>query len=144
MNISQILQKTPLNQRVFISEYQKKAPLILVAEEKLADRIVIKELLDLYNARILETTSGEATFDFTVIHRPDLIFIDSSLPGLDAFETAHLIRTIYAFHQIPIIFLSDYPERTERYKAFNAGADDYLIKPLDLDRIDNILERYCL
>lgn len=83
------------------------------------------------------------TVDFTIIHRPDLIFIDTVLPGLNAFEAARLIRSISAFYTIPIIFLSGYPERAERYKAFDVGADDYLIKPLDLDRIDNILEKFC-
>jgi CheY-like chemotaxis protein len=146
MNTAQTLPKPLINPGFTISEYfeyQEKQPVVLVAERKLEDRLVVKELLDLYNARIVETQSGEETVDLTVILRPDLIFIDSSLPGLNAFETARLIRSIYAFNSTPIVFLSDYPDRTERHKAFASGADDYMIKPLDLDRIDNIIEKYC-
>lgn len=142
MKALQVLQTTPTVQRVFSSAAEKKTPLVLIAGESLADRLIIKDLLDLYNILILETENGEQTLDLTVSHRPDLIFIDSALLGLDAFEAVRLIRSINSLSIVPIIFLSDYPERTERCKAFSSGADDYLIKPLDLDRIDNMLEKF--
>jgi CheY-like chemotaxis protein len=142
MNALQVLQTTLIGQRGFSPVVKKKTPLVLIAGESKADRLIVKDLLDLYNAPVLEAESGEETVDFTIFHRPDLIFIDSALPGLDAFEAARLIRSIDSLNIVPIVFLSDYPERTERYKAFASGADDYLIKPLDLDRIDNILGKF--
>ena len=143
MNTLQVLPTTPIGQKVLSTVLKKKTPLVLIAGESKADRLIVKNLLDLYNATVLEAESGEETVDSTIIHRPDLIFIDSSLLGLNAFEATRLIRSIDSLQIVPIIFMSDYPERTERYKAFASGVADYLIKPLDLDRIDHILEKFC-
>ena len=104
----QVLQTTPTGQIVFSPVADKKTPLVLIAGESLADRLIVKDLLDLYKVLILETESGEETLDFTVSHRPDLIFIDSALRGLDAFEAVRLIRSINSLSIVPVIFLSDY------------------------------------
>ena len=143
MNTSQILHKSQANQKMFISSAcLKKIPKVLVAEENIESRSVTNELLDLYDVKILKTENGEEAVDFAVYHRPNLIILDPTLPGIDGFETARLIRSIGSLNTVPIIFLSDYPDRAERYKAFAVGGSDYLIKPLDLDRLDNILEKF--
>lgn len=116
-----------------------KRPLVLIAQSVSSP---LNELLDLYNLKVVEAQSGEEAVDFTVAHRPDLIVIDGCLTGLGGFEVIRLIRSISSLSKIPIIFLSDYPERMERYRAFEAGCDAYLAKPLDLDRVDFSLEKF--
>ncbi len=120
---------------------KRKDRLVLVAEENRNVRSVISKLLDLYRIRILEAESSEETVDVAVLHRPDLIIIDCALSRTGGFETARLIRSICSLSIVPIIFLSDYPDRVQRSKAFAVG-NDYLVKPLHLDKLDTILEKF--
>ncbi|HEX8370783.1 MAG TPA: response regulator [Pyrinomonadaceae bacterium] len=143
MNTSQTLRQATSNSfsgKAF--SYAEKRPLVLIAQNADKARATLKELLDLYDLKVVEAGSGEEAVDAVVIRRPDLIIVDKHLPGLGSFEAIRLIRSIISLSIIPIVFLSDYPERTERCRAFEAGCDEYLVKPLDLDRLDSSLEKF--
>ena len=143
MNTSQILhQSTSNNFRGTAFSRSEKQPLVLIAQAAAPARETLKELLDLYDLKVIEAASGEEALDAAVIGRPDLIIMDKYLPGLSSFEAIRLIRSITSLSVIPIVFLSDYPRRGERYRAFAAGCDEYLVKPLDLDRLDSSLEKF--
>jgi DNA-binding response OmpR family regulator len=90
----------------------------------------------------LQAGSGEETIDFTVLKRPDLILINTDLPGIGGFEIVRLIRAIKCFDKMPIIFVSGETERAFRKQAFAAGGDGYYFAPLDLDRLDTLLENF--
>jgi two-component system chemotaxis response regulator CheY len=91
---------------------------------------------------VLEARDGEAVIDLTVRECPNLIFFNARLPSLDGYEAARLIRNIKSFDKTPIVFLSDETERVFRRKAFAVGADSFHFAPLDLDRLDRILENF--
>jgi two-component system, cell cycle response regulator DivK len=143
MNTAQILHQSTngsIGSTAFL--YSEKRPLVLIAQDDDEARAALKELLDLYNLKVVEAGSGEEAVDAAVIRRPDLIIMDKHLPGLGSFEAIRLIRSITSLSSIPIVFLSDYPERTERCRAFESGCDEYLVKPIDLDRLDLSLEKF--
>jgi two-component system, cell cycle response regulator DivK len=140
MNPSQNLHQSRNNSfRSATYSHSEKRPVVLIAQ---GDAKSLKELLDLYELVAIQVRSSEEVVDAAIIYRPDLIIIDSSLSGLGSFEAIRLIRSITSLSAIPIIFLSDYPHRTERYRAFETGCAEYLAKPLDLDRLDCSLERF--
>jgi two-component system, cell cycle response regulator DivK len=140
MNTSQDLEKSRNNSYTSNAyTYSEKRPVVLIAQEKAK---ALRELLELYELKAIQVRSSEEFVDAVVIHRPNLIIIDCALPGLGSFEAIRLIRSINSLSAIPIIFLSDYPHRTERYRAFETGCDEYLAKPLDLDRLDCSLEKF--
>lgn len=129
----------PIIQTELLTE---KLPLVLIAEPDAAHRTKLKELLDLYDVAVLEAHNGEAAIDSTVRECPNLIFINSGLPKLDGYETVRLIRSIKSFDDTPIVFLSGETESALRRKAFAVGADSFHLAPLNLERIDWILERF--
>ena len=120
---------------------EPKHPLILIADDR-NNCAGLKLLLDLYGIDVLEAGSGEETIDFTVLKHPDLILINTNLPGIDGFETVRLIRAIKCFDKMPILFLSDETERAFRKRAFAVGGNGYYLRPLDIDRLDNLLENF--
>lgn len=143
MNTSQILhQSTSNNFGGAVFSRSEKQPLVLIALADAQARETLKELLDLYDLKVIEAACGEDALDAAVIRRPDLIIMDKYLPGLGSFEAIRLIRSIISLSVIPIVFLSDYPRRAERRRALEAGCDEYLVKPLDLDRLDSSLEKF--
>lgn len=121
---------------------EQKHPLVLIAESDIAIRSELKTLLDLYDINVLEAQDGEETIDLTIRECPDLVLINVELPLLDGYEAALLIRNIKSFDRMPIIFLSEETERTCCTKAFAVGGDGFHIAPLDIDRLDSILENF--
>lgn len=121
---------------------EQKRPLVLIAETDENNRVQLKMLLDLYGVGVLEARDGEEAIDLTVRSRPDLVLINADLPLLDGFETTRLIRNIKAFDRVPIVFLSARTERALRKRAYAVGGDGFHIEPLDIDRLDLLLENF--
>lgn len=76
---------------------------------------------------------------------PNLVILDIRLPDIDGFEVARRIRSDRRTHEIPIIFLTEKRDRTDRLQGFEVGADDYITKPFDVQelrlRVRNALKR---
>lgn len=75
-------------------------------------------------------------------HNPDLILLDINMPGMDGLEVCEHIRSYLV---CPIIFLTARIENQDKIAGFRAGADDYIVKPFDMDvlaaRVDAHLRR---
>ncbi len=61
--------------------------------------------------------------------QPDLILLDVNMPGLDGFEVCRLLKQEEDTREIPIIFVTSVDSGDEKVKGFQAGADDYVVKP---------------
>jgi CheY-like chemotaxis protein len=70
---------------------------------------------------------------------PDLILMDGSLPRVDGFDATRQIRR---FGRVPIVFISGHAEARFLAQARQAGCDEYLVKPIDLDRLEEIIQKY--
>lgn len=115
---------------------------VLVGENNDRHRQNLKELLDLYGISVLEAENGEEVIEVTLQKRPDLILLNTELPKLDGFEATRAIRNIKSLDNIPIIFLCAETERIFRKHAFEVGGDSFHIAPLNLERLDYILEHF--
>ena len=79
---------------------------------------------------------------------PDLVILDIRLPDIDGFEVAKRLRSNQRTLDIPIIFLTEMRERSDRMQGLELGADDYITKPFDIQelrlRVRNSLRRSSL
>ena len=66
---------------------------------------------------------------------PDLILLDIMLPDMDGFEVCQVLRTTTRTSHIPIIFLTQKDERSDKIKGLERGADDYITKPFDIEEL---------
>ena len=73
---------------------------------------------------------------------PDLILLDVKIPDLDGFRVTEKIRQSAKIGSIPIIFLSGYAEAIYKQQASAVGGNEYLVKPLDFQELENTLGRY--
>ena len=84
-------------------------------------------------------------WDVLVNVEPDLLVLDIEMPGIDGIELCQILRSDRRWQQLPILFLSAHREQTVRERAFAAGADDYICKPVTgsllANRILNRLQR---
>lgn len=83
---------------------------------------------------IVAAGTGEEALDLCKDHPPDAIFVDIQMPGLDGFEFIARMD-----HPVPIVITTAYSEYAVR--AFESGVVDYLVKPIDPDRLRLTLDR---
>lgn len=73
--------------------------------------------------------------------KPEVVLLDIGLPGMDGFEVARRLRAMPAFQKIQIIAMSGYGRREDRSLALEAGFDEYLVKPIELEVLREYLRK---
>ena len=106
----------------------KKKATILIIEDEEVFRVVFGGVLKDKGYIIHEATDGKMGIEKVNSLVPDLILLDLVLPVLDGFEVLEQIRADLSINKIPIVVLSVLGEKNKMKKAFELGADDYLIK----------------
>ncbi|MCD8521442.1 MAG: response regulator [Saccharospirillaceae bacterium] len=119
-------------------------PLVLIVDDAADNRLLLHSLLE-DHYRIREADSGEQCLAMLEQEEPDLILLDVSMPGISGYDTCIAIRKRTASQTIPVIFISAKDSTEERLAGFEAGADDYLTKPVDglllLEKVEFNLQR---
>ena len=114
---------------------------ILVVEDHEENRRILRLLLKSADYEVLEATTGEEGVRLAAQEHPDLILMDIQLPGLDGYEATRQIKATPDLHSIPVIVVTSYALSGDDVKAFAAGCDAYVAKPVKLrDLLDKIRE----
>lgn len=94
---------------------------------------------------VILASNGKEGMEKAIAHHPDLIVLDVMMPVLDGIETCRLLREKDQFKNTFIVFLTARSEEYSEIAGFNAGADDYISKPIKprvlISRINAILRR---
>jgi len=110
-------------------------PKILLVEDNELNRDMLSRRLVKYGYEIAIAVNGEESVRLAQELRPDLILMDMSLPVMDGWQAASLIKSDPDVRHIPIIALTAHAMGEDRQKALNAGCDEYDTKPIDLTRL---------
>jgi sigma-B regulation protein RsbU (phosphoserine phosphatase) len=78
---------------------------------------------------------GETALQAAARQAPDLVLLDIMMPGLDGYEVCRRLRALPDTAEVPIIFLSSLEDVQHKARGFEAGANDYLTKPFDLQEV---------
>jgi len=108
---------------------------ILVVDDEVPVRQVLGEMLQSLGYAVLEAEDGAQTLDLAFHREADLILLDVGLPDLSGFEVAKLIRRRFDPAVLPIIMVTGRAGREERLKAVEAGANDFIGKPVDMTEL---------
>jgi two-component system, OmpR family, alkaline phosphatase synthesis response regulator PhoP len=115
--------------------------LLVEDEEHLADAIILN--LELDNHQVVWANNGKKALDVFKSERFDLILLDVMLPEIDGFTVCETIRLENG--QIPILMMTAKGASSDRINGLKIGADDYLVKPFDLEelllRVNKLLKR---
>lgn len=103
---------------------------ILIVDDTPANLSVLVDTLSEAGYQLMVAEDGEDALAQTTHTKPDLILLDVMMPGLDGFETCGRLKTAAATRDIPVIFMTALNETAEKVRAFNAGAVDYITKPI--------------
>ena len=73
--------------------------------------------------------------------RPHIVLMDVSLPALDGLSATRLMREVESLSALPVVGVSGHAAERDRAAALAAGCSAYLTKPIDFDRLDDLLRR---
>ena len=107
------------------------SPTILVVDDEERNIKLIKAMLSLENYELKEARDGEEALELVARNEPDLILLDVMMPGLDGFEVCRRIKQSEKTRIIPVVMVTALREREHRIRALEAGADDFISKPVD-------------
>ena len=99
-------------------------------------------MLEVHGYSVIEAADGEETVRTAETACPDLILMDGSLPRLSGVEATRRIRTADHIGRVPIVFVSGHAGAAFRALAREAGCDEFLVKPVDLGELEDVLEKY--
>jgi two-component system response regulator MprA len=119
----------------------RKSHRILIAEDVTESRQALKLLLEFSGLIGLEAADGREAKELALREQPDLILMDLSLPVLDGLQATREIRA--AGQTTPIIVVSAYDDEASRTQAAQAGANDFLTKPLEFEQLKELIGKHC-
>jgi DNA-binding response OmpR family regulator len=115
---------------------------VLVAEDHEDTRQLLRTILEKRGFTVVEAGDGFEAVDAAERERPDLILMDGGLPLLDGVAVTRRLRGVPALSAVPIVFLSGHAGQQHQRVALEAGCDDYIVKPFDIERLDTVLTRH--
>jgi CheY-like chemotaxis protein len=123
------------------SKEMNLSPITEIVEDDKTSFILLKEFLKPLNLEIHHVTDGIEAVNFIKMN-PDirLILMDLKLPFMDGYEAARIIKRMNP--KIPIIAQTAYAMLGDKDKALSAGCDDYITKPLDLEKLKELVNTY--
>jgi two-component system alkaline phosphatase synthesis response regulator PhoP len=115
---------------------------ILIAE----DEEDIVELLcaifdDIEDCETFCARDGEEALSIARVNNPDIILLDIQLPRLNGYEICKLVKSDPAMAQTKVLMLSGMVQNSDRLKAYEAGADDYITKPFSSTELVEKVEK---
>ena len=108
-------------------------PLVLVADDEPSMLELVARHLRTMNApklEVIQASDGEEAWRLAREHLPDLAVLDVMMPGMSGYEVCAAIRADPAQAMLPIVLVTALDPAKERAKGLDAGADDFLTKPV--------------
>lgn len=104
---------------------------VLVADDDAGSLLVAQAAVEKYGHRCLVAADGEAAFQLYREHRPEAVVTDLAMPGMDGLELCRAIRATESDSYTYVVLLTSHGAPEDILAGMQAGADDYVTKPLD-------------
>src|SRR5262245_20767180 len=112
---------------------------VLVVDDNVDSAESLAVLLRLYGHDVRLAHDGEAALEEARSFRPDVLFLDISLPKMDGYEVARRLRLDPAMGGLTLVAMTGYGQEEERRRTREAGFHSHLVKPVDFDMLQELL-----
>jgi len=117
------------------SELGKIKHTVLIVDDNATNLKVISDYLKNFGFGIMVARSGEIALKRVQYALPDIILLDIMMPGINGFETCEQLKANEHTQDIPVIFMTALSDAEDKVKGFEAGAVDYVTKPLQYSEV---------
>jgi two-component system cell cycle response regulator len=115
---------------------------ILVVDDEPINLKLVSRLLEIEGYEVITAQSGDASLRLIEQTPPDMALLDVMMPDMDGYELCRRLRQNPRTAGIPIVMLTAMVDENERLKGIEAGADDCLPKPFDVELLRALLRRF--
>ncbi|HXX18096.1 MAG TPA: HD domain-containing phosphohydrolase [Candidatus Acidoferrum sp.] len=108
---------------------------ILIVDDEAASRLALVTLLRREGFEVSEASDGASALAHCAAFRPDLILLDIMMPGVTGFEVCRQVKAAPETRLTPVVLITGLSATEDRIQGINAGADDFLSKPIDFNEL---------
>jgi CheY-like chemotaxis protein len=105
---------------------------ILVADDNLASRELLKAALEALGVRVIEAADGQEALIMTQSESPDLVLLDIQMPSLDGFAVFRAMLDLSRPSRTKVVALTAFAMESDRQRIIDAGFDGYVAKPISI------------
>jgi CheY-like chemotaxis protein len=116
---------------------------VLIVDDDVRNIFAMTSLLERYRMDVISAETGPAALaELQKASDVDVVLMDIMLPEMDGYEAMRKIRGMFGFEMLPIIALTAKAMKGDREKCIDAGASDYVSKPVDTERLLTLLRAW--
>jgi DNA-binding response OmpR family regulator len=108
---------------------------IMVVDDQPANLKLLEDMLGNQGYRVRSFPRGRLALSAATLKAPDLILLDINMPEMNGYEVCERLKADACLREVPVIFLSALNETSDKVKAFQTGAVDYITKPFQFDEV---------
>ena len=115
---------------------------VLLVDDYADTREVMRHVIEMCGCRVVEAANGQEAIELAQAEPPDLILMDLNMPVLDGFNATLRIREYERTRDVPVVAVTAHDTAEFRAAAGAVGCCEYLLKPLDFERLFELLEKF--
>ena len=108
---------------------------VLAVDDIPLNLLLVQKMLSRFHFSMRTAAGGQQALDAVAAEKPDLILLDLMMPGVDGFEVLRQLRANPETSDIRIVILSALNSNEDIVKGFNAGANDFIMKPIIMEKL---------
>jgi PAS domain S-box-containing protein len=108
---------------------------ILIIDENPSSIDLIKTIIETEGYELLVATTGQNALKILKKTKPDLIFLDIIMQGMDGYELCRRLKADKENKEIPVVFMTSLTSTSDKLKGFDAGGVDYVTKPVEAEEL---------
>ncbi len=112
---------------------------VLVVDDVYASAKTLAMMLESINQQVTITHDGPTAIQQALAERPDIVFLDIAMPGMNGYDVARALRLKPELQSIKLVALTGYGNEEDRRRAIEAGFDHHLTKPASIDQLAHLL-----
>lgn len=123
------------------AEHSSGKPVIIITDDRRATRHLIRSILEPDGYHLLEAENGREALTLYNSSQPDLVLLDIMMPIMDGLEACTRLKKLPGGNFVPVLIFTAYDEGMEVERAFQAGASDFINKPLNGEELRHRVNR---
>jgi CheY-like chemotaxis protein len=120
---------------------KSNSPVVMLVEDFADTREMLRRMLEMQGCRVLEAANGQEAIGLLPHSEFDLVLMDLNMPVLDGFTATLRIREYERTRDVPVVAVTAHDTEEFRAAAVAVGCCEYVVKPLDFDRLSELLDR---
>jgi CheY-like chemotaxis protein len=118
-----------------------KQATILVVDDNLDNVEILRALLESRGYTVASASDGRSALAKIEEVQPDLVLLDVMMPGMDGWQVCRTIKNHPVFCNTRVVMVTAKGDYEDKFEGMRAGADDYVVKPIDMQELTEKVER---